>query len=478
MNEHKPDMTLENALDHYFDAPAPRKEFLSKLESSFLSDTAVIQQRSPGWKKWLSRYPTYAMLALGLTLLAALLLVGPNRVLASIEGLLRYIPGFGVVQDNSSMRVLAEPAAQTRDGVTLAVKQAVLTAQRTSISIRVSGLPPEALPSWVPGERDRICSIDTQLRLPDGTRLKGAGGGARLDNNAFLYDFFFPAIPAQVNAATWSLNCLPETLSGNAPENWEIPLRFIPAPPSLTQMPVIQVSPSPAATVATVSSGVGTPAVATEPLSLKQVVETQDGYIFMGSFRQTLPARVVQLFPKILDGNGTLMGYTIPTDIPLSPSIDDSIEWAYQVREKDIVWPITIRYDEVQVACADSNAKVTFDAGPDPQYGQIWKIDQSLFSGPCKLKIDSVQRQYNGYIFQVSGADKLTQVDPEILGTTPSQISHHTFPSYMEAGVIYQDEPPKGLLTVSFSGDALWQGPWQVQWQQNPADQTASKPTQ
>ena len=470
MNEHKPDITLENALEQYFDAPSPRGEFLSNLEKSLLSDSTTIPHRSPGWGKRLSSYPAYAILTLVLTLLAALLLVGPNRVLASIQELLRYIPGFGLVEENTTIRILAEPVAETRAGVTLTVKQVVLSAQRTSMSFSVTGLPPEALPAWVVEEKNRICTPVTELRLPDGTRLKGSGGGSSVSNNAYQYIFFFPSIPTNVNEATWLLSCLPETLTGKAPEDWEIPLHFALAPPNFTQMPVILVSPSPAAT--------GAPAAEAAPLSLKQVVETQDGYIFIGSFRQALPAQVVNIFPQIFDANGNLLGYTIPADIPLSHSIDETIEWAYQVRQKEIAWPVTIRFDEVQVACSDINAKLTFDAGPDPQIGQRWKIDQNFFSGPCKLKVDSIQRINNGYLFQISGADKLGQLNPDILGTTPKEFTTRTNPNStdLDASVIYDQEIPKGLLTVSLSGYALWKGPWQVQWQ-NPAPQLTPEPT-
>ena len=475
MNEHKPDMTLENALEQYFDAPSPRGEFLSNLEKSLLSDSTTIPHRSPGWGKRLISSPTYILLALGLTLLTALLLVGPDRVLASIQELLRYIPGFGLVEEQSSIRILAEPVAQTREGVTLTVKQVVASTQGTSISFGITGLSPEALPSWVVEEKNHICTPTTELILPNGTRLKGEDRGSSVSNNVFQYNDFFPPAPSDVNEVTWVLSCIPETLTGKAPGNWETPLHLVPAPPNFTSLPIIEVSPSVTQQNPTQAN---TPGTVSDPLSLTRVIETQDSYIFIGKFRQTFPAQVVNITPQILDGNGNLLGYTIPTDISLSHSIDEQIEWAYQVRQKDIHWPITIRFDEVQVVCSDSSAKLTFDAGPDPQIGQRWKIDQNFFSGPCKLKVDSIQRIRNGYLFQISGADKLKQLIPDILGTTPKEFSTRSNPnsSDLDASVIYDQEIPKGLLTVSLSGYALWKGPWQVQWQ-NPAPQLTPEPT-
>ena len=43
----------------------------------------------------------------------------------------------------------------------------------------------------------------------------------------------YPAIPADVNEAVLVIPCLANTLPGKAPENWELPLRFVPAPEGL-----------------------------------------------------------------------------------------------------------------------------------------------------------------------------------------------------------------------------------------------------
>ena len=43
----------------------------------------------------------------------AVLIIGPQRVAAEVQKLLGYIPGFGIVEQNAALRVLAEPVTQS-----------------------------------------------------------------------------------------------------------------------------------------------------------------------------------------------------------------------------------------------------------------------------------------------------------------------------------------------------------------------------
>lgn len=466
MNSPKDEISLEWALQEYFTAPAPGSEFLANLEHSLqgLPVAAPRPSLRPGWR-WSFR-PAVAILAVVFIFLIAFFVVGPERVLAAIQGLIRYIPGFGLVAENTPLRMLAEPISQTRGGVTLTVRQAILSPDKASILFSVKGIPPEALPQWTVEERDRICTAKTELRLPDGRRLNGSGGGSAgyAADNTSQSVYFFPPLPKDVHEAVWTLDCLPQTLTGKAPAGWEIPLRFVPAAPDLTQLPVMVISPAPPAN-GTPASQVPPPAAGENPLSLDQIVATQDGYIFIGKFRQILAAQVTQLSPQIRDANGTLQGYSIPGDVILSSSIDQAIEWAYQIREKEITWPITIRYDSVEVFCFDPNARFTFDTGPDPQEGQIWEINQTFDVGPCRVKVNSVQRTRTGYLIQLDAPANLLQVNAEIEGTTPVEIATRQFPAHYEVRIIYAQEPPTGKLSVALSAYEALAGPWQVQWQ-------------
>ncbi|MEM4188764.1 MAG: hypothetical protein QXN56_06435, partial [Candidatus Hadarchaeum sp.] len=54
---------------------------------------------------------------------------------------LGYLPGVGLVEQGTPIRVLAETVSQTRDGITLTVQEAVLTSERTVIVLTLENLP-------------------------------------------------------------------------------------------------------------------------------------------------------------------------------------------------------------------------------------------------------------------------------------------------------------------------------------------------
>ena len=83
-------------------------------------------------------------------------------------------------------------------------------------------------------------------------------------------------VPADVNEAAYVLPCIVNTLPGKAPENWELPLHFMAAPPSLTVMPVIELTPS--------QQSSQTQNVAEDQaITVNTEIETSDGYILIGS---------------------------------------------------------------------------------------------------------------------------------------------------------------------------------------------------
>ena len=86
---------------------------------------------------------TKPALMLLVVLLVVSLLTG---VAYAIGRSLGYIPGFGLVEQGAPIRVLKAPVSVTRQGVTVAVKSAILTADRISIEYSITGVPPSAYP--------------------------------------------------------------------------------------------------------------------------------------------------------------------------------------------------------------------------------------------------------------------------------------------------------------------------------------------
>lgn len=444
MSEQKDANAVDRALRDYFTAAAPRPEFLARLESDLQSAPPQRLPTRRGTWRWSVALLTGAML-----LLLVVALAGPRQVWAAIQKWAGFAPGYGLVAEDSALRVLAQPVTQTRQGVTLTVQEALLSAQRTSLSFTVQGLPAGAIPQGVVEEKDRLCSPTSVLRLPDGRELPGAGSGG-YRGQTYTWDFSFPPVPAEVAQAQWRLDCLPQTLTGQAPANWEIDLRFAAAPANLALLPV-DVLPQPSAT-------------ADNPVVLDQVVETADGYLFLGRFRQVLPAPVGDIMPQLLDGRGLPVGFTIPNDVLTSRS-DSEIGWAYQVRQKQISWPLTIRFADVDVYCDDPLAAASFDTGANPPVGQRWEIEKDLFSGPCRVRLARIEREARGYSFYFPDEGHITSLFPTIAGAEGKESGSDHRGGHLNVTLLFAGEAPTGRLTVTFSGAAKFSGPWQVQWQ-------------
>ena len=173
----------------------------------------------------------------------------------------------------------------TREGVTITVNQALLDTERTVLVYSVDGIPNEAISITKPNELEKEClDGNDSLRLPDGTVLPTSqGGGEDSWGTGYRVRFDYPAIPAGVNNVDLVIPCLLRTQRGAAPENWEIPLHFVPAPPELTAFPVIDI-PTPTAPVATVAPQ-GSPIPTTDgiTLTLDRAVQMDDGYLIYAS---------------------------------------------------------------------------------------------------------------------------------------------------------------------------------------------------
>ena len=205
------------------------------------------------------------------------------------------------MDQSSPIRVLTEPVSVTRDGITITVTSATLTADRTQIGYRIFGVPGSAYP-----DREDIsgCMQREYLHLADGTQLSQVNDG-------------YQPVPANVTEATFVIPCIGNTLPGKVPENWELQLHFMPAPPELTVLPVIELTPSPQASLTQSGTAVETPLAPTSsPVTISQEIETSDGYILIGQFQpKTASGESFQQtgMLEITDATGKSIPYSFPT---------------------------------------------------------------------------------------------------------------------------------------------------------------------
>jgi hypothetical protein len=331
-------------------------------------------------------------------------------VAQAVQRLFGFIPGVGLVDRSAPIRVLAEPVSITRDGISITVTSAILTGDRTHIDFRIFGVPSSAFP-----DREDVmgCAQQPYLRLPDGTQL--------------ALEIDFPPVPAGVNEAVFVMPCIPETLPGTVPENWELPLRFIPAPPNFTVVPVIESLPSQTPLV-----GANTPASEINPLAITKVLDIGDKFVLMGEFSPStamgtsLPAGSWWAIQRVsiigADGREIPQSYSNDFQQP-TPSRTDSETWLYQL-DKNFVPPVKITYmgEIISPAGPAEQAEFEFDAGPSPQDGSVWTVNKDFRLGGYNIRLVSIESSARGYSFhfKADAGASANLISVDIVGYNPN----------------------------------------------------------
>ena len=104
-----------------------------------------------------------------------IVLMGPGQVLAQMQELLGYVPGYGFV-DVNDVRMMAAPISQTQGDVTVTVKQVLANQEGTYVVMKVEGLPPQddlyyALQPFEGEEMDAWHARNEELWNGTGSRL-------------------------------------------------------------------------------------------------------------------------------------------------------------------------------------------------------------------------------------------------------------------------------------------------------------------
>ena len=401
-------------------------------------------------------------LVLILLALAALLISVPGAANA-MKRLFGYIPNVGIVEEGMPIRVLAEPVTVTRQGISITVTSAILAGDRTHVDYRIFGVPGTAYP-----DREDVtgCMQREYLRLPDGTLLD------------YLNNDLEP-VPSGVNEAVFVVPCIQNTLPGTVPTDWELPLKFVPAPPGLTVAPVVELSPSPQPSPTPGATALPDPISAppTEAversLTVIKEIETADGYILVGQFSpQIQREELVGGEVEIQDANRKKVAHTNPMDIgPNALGLDpNGSYWFVQFKAAGLAYPLELTFSGVPIQPVDPQTTVefTFDAGSNPQPGQEWTPNQEIRLAGHTLKLLTITADSRGgYNFEFQGDTNVYSADLQINGYTPSGggggwggKAGHFNRSLSFAQI------PGGALTVTLSnltvsGDPLiWEGRW------------------
>ena len=362
----------------------------------------------------------------------------------------------------SQFRSLPEPVTQTQDGVTVTIKQVLLTPEKTSLVMTIQGLDSGAMVTEDDSREvhARSCNAFPEIALPDGTLLSPTDTGqlGYDDTNAYQRVFFYPPISDSVRKAQVDIPCILQTRAGSAPENWQMPLSFIAASPDLTIAPIIEATQPEQSAPDT-----------TGLLALDQVIQTASSTIFTGRFSPLFDGSSVtgikDQAPQIRDANEKALPWRIPSEINHFTDEQGVYHWAYQVDENDIAWPISIQFDAIDLHCS-SQTQFEFDPGQVAELGQVWEVNKALAIGACDIQLVSIKKIQSGYTFRIASDEHPIQdAKIEILGQTLTTSSQVLKSSYDDVSLTFANELPAGRLTVQFTGVTIQvSGPWQIQW--------------
>lgn len=447
-------------------------------------------------KNFMQTVRTRPALALFLVLLALALLSTVAYAIGKVTG---YIPGVGIVDQSTPLRILAEPVVVERDGLTVTVSQVVTDSNRTFVAYVVDGI---LIPS---GGKPPICHARPFLQLPDGSALSLLSGGVSGFGGQvgttvrFETTVSYPPIPASVDNVTLNFPCiLPE---GTGPENWQIALELSPAPAGyatpaveigatfVASNPQFATTPTPASDVIFTPepSDPSFPATPTfvpygSGLYLERVIELADSYILVGNFTDAgdLPGGLqvsgdpYDYLPHIEDERGNPVAFEVCDDIQPEVTWGGVHYWAYEIA-KPVHGPLTITLDQIDISVSDT-MQFKFDTGPTPKIGQKWELNLPIHLRTYDYVLDSVEMIEDGYTFRLHSVVDVpwqTSFSFDIVGSSqkrgPASAQEDsrdkTRVKYTET-ITYLVPPPTGPLTVEltlFESIPL-QGPWTLTW--------------
>ena len=447
------------------------REILDSVASDSLKEQANLWPQIAAQlerKSFMKTLRTRPLMAIVLTLLTLLALTG---VAYAIGKSLGYVPGLGVVDQNTPLRVLAGPVSQTRDGVTVTVEKGTSDSQKTSLRVSVNGVDANGGP-YCDNPYPRL------LRLVDGTTLEENGGYGEVDHKSVYTDVItFPALPAGSDDVTLEIPCL---WLVTKPEDWKIPLHFVPADGTEVN-PVIEIPSTAPTTQAAFETIPPTESPYGISLALEKVVPLDDGYLLIGSLRWT--DKTVNIGPYFdnsynlhaVDANGQIVALEEPEmsawDL-LPPVEPDSLvtQWIYKVSGRQHAWPLTLTTNAY--IDLDANIPFTFDPGPNPQKGQVWQLGQELTVNGHVIQLVSATWQHDDGISNMASLEFDTvSDDPAVITLDIKDILYRSEQHLCGGGgekpmVIYCEAltPEPRTLTIT-SIRLLVPGPWQVTWQ-------------
>jgi hypothetical protein len=448
---------LEDQIREVMHAPDPNPEFVSHLRSKLtrmsMSEKQALLIFRPAW-------------AIG-TLLAVLLLAANLPVVAgAVRQLFGFVPGIGLVEQNSPLRVSEAPVVVTREGITLTLQQVIVYADRVELAYRVEGLSTN--------RSGLSCSgADSYpfLRLTDGTQIaaKPVPMGGQWIATGYTAGHAFPdSIPQDWSSADFILKCLQGTERGAAPEDWVVPFKLTTVPEGqLVGKLLVEGNPP----------QMVQPAEVDTIFSFLGGADEDNGYHFFFRFSAKNPgldSLAVRPFSMyLIDSSGARI--ELINFLPWSP-FDQVDTWEYRAVKTPASGPVTIIINGVQVYYLAQKASFDFSPGKDAQVGQTWDLDEHFQIGGHAISVTSARmvevENHKGFMFTIGADQPDAQINAEVMDMTGNDPRYQVWSTIgdpepanvVTTGFLYESSVPETLRVTFNTISVLLDGSWKVQW--------------
>jgi len=509
MSELQPSPDFEEKIRKAMDVPDANPEFVKKLHNELVRGPVKMKSRflfKPAW-------------AVAFVLALAVMLVSVPGIAAAIGRLIGYVPEVGLVENTGDLRILDQSYSMTREGVTLTINYVLVDKDHVEVIYDVQGIAAEndgSRASDYQTDPKAFCGGvvfgdtynkegDPILKLPDGTLLERDLTGKYPQNIFSMKPVYEAQVPADMLEMTFLLKCIPNARLGAVPENWEIPFKLKAVPADMVfGNPVIEVEQT--AVAATVEPSVSLPTKALPApvvnMTLDKVVPIDSGLVFYLSFdMENKDPSLISIMPTgvyVLDANGEkIYLYGNYTWQPFEHRVGSEFEFTLQpkpagpvtlVVENAVAIYAPLYSDPPQATPEEMN--FTFNAGDNPQYNEIWPLDQEFQIAGYPIKITSVraanyadiktpelEAAFGSQGFEY-GYDFSVETDPSVKFQVEMDIMSETYVcAMMNSNAIKPDSSslhyvqlcrdtyPKGEIVVQlWQLSVLMENTWQATW--------------
>lgn len=397
---------------------------------------------------------TLAAVAVVIAILASV-----PAVVQAVKNLLGFIPGVGVVEQGTSLRILKDAVETTIEGTKITVSQAVTDADHLRLFYQVENLPAA---DTATAQQSDICQRLPQLKLADGTLLDAQTISGNFWGSGYSRQIEFAALPADEGSAVLVLPCLEGSLASGGISNVEILMSFVEAPTDLKVYPIVELptpttdaKPKPAVSIADHVS-----------LTANKYIQTDGQLILMGNLSSDSPEFGLSLVEiqnvHLVDSAGQNVVISEDDTLP-DPETDRSLQlmpFTYKTAGPFAAGQASLVIDQMWIRRA-SDVSFSFGPGTEPKPGQTWMLNKTLEVDGHTITITdvSITPDGEGLMFDYQPTDgvaniALADLEHPMLGGGGGGSN---------TGFTYRDGFPTGVIKITLTSyDELVTGPWKA----------------